>query len=64
MLAGAGGVRLPFVGVGEAAAVGEVVAGCGMEREPSLSSGQRRRCKSRHWWSSGGGQDLSSLAQW
>jgi hypothetical protein len=34
MMAGEGGVMLPFVGVGGAAAVGEVVAGCGMEKGP------------------------------
>jgi hypothetical protein len=36
MMAGPGGVTLPFIGVGEAAAVREVVAGCGMERGQSL----------------------------
>jgi hypothetical protein len=36
MMAGLGGVTLPFVSVGEAAAVGEVVAECGMERGQSL----------------------------
>jgi hypothetical protein len=36
MMARPGGVTLPFVGVGEAATVGEVVAGCGMERGQSL----------------------------
>ena len=31
-MAGPGGVTLPFVSVGEAAAIWEVVARCGMER--------------------------------
>jgi hypothetical protein len=39
MLAGAGGVRLPFVGVGEATAVEEVVAECGLERGLVLRAG-------------------------
>jgi hypothetical protein len=34
MMMGTGGVMPSFVSTGEVAAVGEVVAGCGMEREP------------------------------
>jgi hypothetical protein len=49
MMAGAGGVRLPFVGVGEPAAVEEVVARCRMEGGLVLRAGG----DASGWWRRG-----------
>src|SRR4051794_34606187 len=61
MMVQAGGVILSFASVGEVGAVGEVVAGLRMEQGP-VSSGQRRTCRSGHWWSGGGGNSISHFS--
>lgn len=62
MMVGEGGVMLPFVGVGVAAAVGEVVAGCGMERGPISPAAGGGDAGVNIGWSGGGGDRISHFS--